>query len=170
MKFRYATAALFAGVMSFGIGSEASAALWTLSGNMDPQQAGTNGGFGAGTGSGTGTIAGTYDDVTNQLNYTVTWSNLTAPTTVSHFHVGAPGVSGAVTLGFTATSPSVGSATLNPTQGNDLLAGNWYANIHTQNFAGGEIRGQVNVAPIPEPSSLALLGLGGLLAMRRRRG
>ena len=163
MTTRLLAAAAFAAM----IGSSASATVWTLSGNMDPQQAGSNGGFGAGTGSGTGTIAGTYDDVTNQLDYTVTWSNLTSPVTVAHFHVGAPGVSGGVDLGFTAVSPSVGSATLNPTQENNLLAGLWYANIHTQNFTGGEIRGQVNV--IPEPTSLALLGIGGLLVARRRR-
>ncbi len=37
-----------------------------------------------------------------------------------------------------------------------LLAGNTYLNIHTVNFPGGEIRGQLAV---PEPATLALLGL-----------
>lgn len=158
---------LLAALLTTTFGTAASATIWTLTGAMDPLQAGTNGGFGAGTGSGFGNIAGTYDDVTNQLNYQVTWANLTAPTTVAHFHLGAPGTSGGVTLGFTPVSPSIGTATLSEAQESSLLAGNWYANVHTQNFLGGEIRGQV--IPVPEPTSLALLGLGGLLVSRRRR-
>ncbi|MFN3168418.1 MAG: CHRD domain-containing protein [Phycisphaeraceae bacterium] len=162
------TIRLLAAALAVTFGTTANAALWTLSGNMDPLQAGTNGGFGAGTGNGNGTIAGTYDDVTNEINYEIVWADLTSPTTVSHFHLGAPGSSGGVTLGFTPTSPSIGNATLTEAQETDLLAGNWYVNIHTTNYPGGEIRGQVN-AVIPEPGSLALLGLGGLLVARRRR-
>jgi len=49
-----------------------------------------------------------------------------------------------------------------------LEGGLWYINIHSANFGGGEIRGQI--LPVPEPSTLALLGLGaGALVWRLRR-
>jgi hypothetical protein len=40
-------------------------------------------------------------------------------------------------------SPFKGSATLTPEQAAQFLAGNWYINIHTPAYPGGELRGQV---------------------------
>lgn len=159
-------------VSAMAFAGSSSAAVWTLSGGLDALQAGTNGGFGtfdgviSGAGDGTGTISGSYDDVTNLLDYNITWSNLTSSVSNRHFHIGAPGVSGDVAQAIDSSGSATG-VLLTAFQETDLLAGNWYVNVHTANFGGGEIRGQVNV--VPEPQSVALVGMGALLLLRRRR-
>jgi hypothetical protein len=51
-----------------------------------------------------------------------------------------------------------------------LAEGRSYFNIHTQLFPGGEIRGFLQPLQVPEPATLALLGLGfGTLMLARNR-
>jgi len=151
------------------------AANYTLSGSMDVSQAITNGGLGAGEGNGAGTIAGSYNDVTNALAYTLTWENLLGDVTNMHFHNGAIGVGGGVDLGIPEpwTSPYTSPIDLqiDEAQEANLLAGDWYVNVHTANYGGGEIRGQVNVNLVPEPSAVAMTALAFflLLPLRRKR-
>jgi hypothetical protein len=97
----------------------------------------------------TGTGDLTYDAATRMLTWSVTYSGLSGPATMAHFHGPAmEGKNGAPIIwlaekGATVTSPIKGQATLTPDQAQQMTAGEWYINIHTQANPGGEIRGQV---------------------------
>ncbi|MFQ3241811.1 MAG: hypothetical protein ACI9JZ_001500 [Lentimonas sp.] len=164
------------GVLLSAVAASSHASVFTLSGTMDVLQAGTNGSFGTGTGSGTGTISGSYDDATNLLDYSISFSDLTSAVTNLHFHDGAVGVSGGVSLSIPGpylSSPVTASGVSVSASGEtNLLAGNWYVNVHTASFGGGEIRGQVNVTPVPEPAAFAAISgalMLGFVVVRRRQ-
>ncbi|WP_369726507.1 CHRD domain-containing protein [Bradyrhizobium sp. LLZ17] len=95
--------------------------------------------------SGSGKAEATYDTETKILSYTVTYAGLTGPAMGAHFHGPVEaGKNGGIVLPFkTVQSPIQGSATLTDNQATDLLAGKWYANIHTAMNPGGELRGQM---------------------------
>ena len=99
----------------------------------------------ANTSAGTGTADITYDTSAKKLSWKMTYSGLTGPATMAHFHGPAePGKNAPVAVPITpATSPSEGSATLTDAQAADLMAGKYYVNVHTEANKGGEIRGQV---------------------------
>ncbi len=96
--------------------------------------------------AGTGTADATLDTTTKKLTYTVTWANLTGPATAAHFHgPAAMGKNAGVVVNFgnNPTTPVNGTATLTDDQMKQLMAGDFYANVHTKEHAGGEIRGQM---------------------------
>ncbi|WP_461128396.1 CHRD domain-containing protein [Spirosoma aerophilum] len=92
----------------------------------------------------TGTFVGSLNTTTRVLSYTVTYQGLTP--TGGHLHkiVNADGT-GPVDIPFPSlTSPIIAtSPVLRQTQVDSLLAGQYYANIHTATYKGGEIRGEV---------------------------
>jgi hypothetical protein len=92
-----------------------------------------------------GKAVATLDTDSKVLSYSVTYADLTGPALGAHFH--GPTESGknaGIVLPFkTVQSPIEGTATLTENQAADLLAGKWYANIHTSANPGGELRGQM---------------------------
>ena len=98
---------------------------------------------------GRGVLTGSLDTSTKLLTYHVTYEGLTGPATAAHFH--GPAASGANAGPQVAVamkplnSPIDGKATLTDDQMKDLMAGEWYFNVHTAANPGGEIRGQVMV-------------------------
>ncbi|MGF6240719.1 CHRD domain-containing protein [Paraburkholderia phenazinium] len=96
---------------------------------------------------GHGDLTATYDTSTKVLQWKVTYADLTGPASMAHFHGPAPaGKNAPVVIPIPMDklpSPIEGQATLTPAQESDLLAGNWYFNVHTAKNPGGEIRGQV---------------------------
>ena len=142
------------------------AAIVNLTSTIDGAQA--NAGVGTGS-AGTGFATMTLDDATLLFSWNIAWSGVNA--TLAHFHGPAlPNQNAGVQVGISvAANPAISSTTLSAAQATDLLAGLWYINIHTADFPGGEIRGQVSTIPIPAAVWLFGSGLLGLVGMARRK-
>ncbi|MDI1272414.1 CHRD domain-containing protein [Polaromonas sp.] len=97
------------------------------------------------TSPGAGMVEATFNKDTRVLSWRVTYSGLTAPASAGHFHgpAAASANAGVVMPWPSAANGATGSAVVAPAQVGDLLAGFWYANVHTATFPGGEIRGQM---------------------------
>jgi hypothetical protein len=140
-----------------------------------------------------GTATFTLNSAATEIDFTISFGAnvgsppLTSPLQAGHIHFGVPGTNGPVILPFPnlpagstsgTFSGALTAANLTPagpiTSFADavaaLEAGNTYANLHTPNFPGGEIRGQIAAAPVPELASLTLLGIGilGLFGYAQR--
>jgi CHRD domain len=105
---------------------------------------------------GTGTADFRLDGKT--LYYMITVSGLSGTATMAHIHVGAVGVAGPVVWGFPlkypADSGTIDSGSVHlvgdlghGVTGDSLITllnnGNAYVNVHTGQYPGGEIRGQI---------------------------
>ena len=96
-----------------------------------------------------GTAELIYDPATRMVTWSISYTGLSGPATMAHFHgPAARGANASVTIwlskqGAPISSPIRGEATLSPAQAEQFAAGQWYVNIHTQEHPAGEIRGQV---------------------------
>lgn len=98
----------------------------------------------------TGTADLTYDPATRLVTWSVTYTGLSGPATMAHFHGpatagnNAPPVIWLTQKGATSVeSPIKGEVTLTPEQAQQFTAGEWHINVHTQANPKGEIGGQV---------------------------
>ncbi len=131
-----------------------------------------------------GTASVTIDDVLNTASFLVTGLGLTGTPVAAHIHNAPAGVNGPVVFDLVANLDGGGLVFGFPGSvaitGSDksLAAGlgalinatpwDFYINLHTDAFPGGEIRGQLAAVPVPAALWLfgsALVGVGGL---RRR--
>ena len=97
---------------------------------------------------GSGSVDAVLNKDTNMLRWKINYTGLSGPATAGHFHgPAAVGANAGVVLPWPGamSTPAEGSAMLTAAQAADLMAGRWYANIHTAANPGGEVRGQMTV-------------------------
>ena len=130
----------------------------------------------------------TIDDLLGSITFFAAVFNLDGAPFAVHLHGAPVGVDGAVVYDLGAVVDSAGPVTIGtfevpsslafagvskPIDGSLAAAINsspflFYMNLHTDVFPGGEVRGQLAVAPIPVPAALWLLAPALGLLMRRR--
>jgi len=101
---------------------------------------------------GIGIVTLSADEATARVS--LTFSGLSSPQTMAHIHgFAVPGVNAPIIFPLPNGTFSDFQIALTPVQVRNLKAGLMYFNVHTENFPGGEIRGQINAAP--DPSTIA---------------
>jgi hypothetical protein len=105
-----------------------------------------------------------------------------------HFHAAPAGLNGGVVFGMRDPNHDLDDLVINPATGRitgvwdgvegngttlaaqlaNLFANGLYFNVHTTDYPGGEVRGQILFVPEPAAVGLCLLGLGALWLTDRR--
>lgn len=116
-----------------------------------------------------------YDPAAHAIRLRLSLFNFNNTFSNSHFHAGAPGVSGGVVLGLGNNASAGGynntnghiSGTFDLPMGTvdplALLGGNLYLNFHSTAFSGGELRGQVRVSEELPGTRLANISVRGFV-------
>src|SRR5205814_8003639 len=96
-----------------------------------------------------GTALIAIDHHTNTVNYDITFANLST-VTAAHIHAGAVGVNGPIKVLFGVPPGSSGAGHFSGSVVDPdaefitaLTGGNFYVNVHSSEFPGGALRGQL---------------------------
>jgi PEP-CTERM putative exosortase interaction domain len=133
--------------------------------------------------TGFGTVV--LDDVALTITVDLSFADLTTPSVAAHIHEAPFGVNGPIEFpldlgaALGQTSGTILTQVFPLLEGQEdveeFLNAGYYFNVHSEQFPGGEIRGQVlqQVNGVPEPGTLLLMTIGGLgmlgASLRRRR-
>lgn len=158
MRHRSVLSSIGGLVIAASLATPASAVIQNYTARIDNKQEQAAGNCLVGSAS-RGSASMTFDTVTNNFTWNITFGT-NAPDhnngllsqgaeNNAHFHIGAPGVNGAVTIGLPLGNPKIGGQVLTAPQVTALTAGNLYINIHSVGCAAGEIRGQVLISQVP---------------------
>ena len=134
---------LFAALTLFAASTAVNAATYFTGTFNSAQEVPTN----SSTAAGFGRVVLSDDET--QITYSITFSGLSSNQTASHIHNAAPpGSNASVLLNIGSTGATSGTFTnltsaVTPAQVANLKAGLLYFNVHSANFPGGEIRGQI---------------------------
>lgn len=112
--------------------------------------------------AGNGYIA--FDTNTDTLGYYFTFAGLTSPESAAHIHgYSPPGVNSGVVHNLGTGNPKKGTWAYGAANAANVLGGLTYINIHTSNFPGGEIRGQIMPATDFPPVVVGDLNCDGVV-------
>lgn len=100
---------------------------------------------------GMGTSTVTLNSDSGQASFTINVSNITLPAAAAHIHEGAKGVAGGVVVPLTApdaNGATSGSAAVDAALMQRMMdnPAGFYVNVHTTDFPGGAVRGQLAAA------------------------
>ncbi len=100
---------------------------------------------------GMGTATVTLNSDSGQVSFTINVSNITLPAAAAHIHEGAKGVAGGVVVPLTApdaNGTANGSAAVDAALMQRIMdnPAGFYVNVHTSDFPGGAVRGQLAAA------------------------
>lgn len=122
---------------------------------------------------GMGTSTVTLNSDSGQVSFTINVSNITLPAAAAHIHEGAKGVAGGVVAPLTApdaNGAASGSAAVDAALMQRMMdnPAGFYVNVHTTDFPGGAVRGQLAAAggagaPATMPATGASDGVTALL-------